>query len=62
SYDIRYIFSSIKSLREFMRSKKRIEQIKARNFEIPALGGFQLTNYCLSLEDYFEIGKEIVMS
>ncbi|MFH1905711.1 MAG: glycosyltransferase [bacterium] len=61
SYDIRYIFSSIRSMREFVKAKKRIEQIKARNFEIPAFGGFQLTNYAPSLEDYFEIGREIAI-
>ncbi len=58
-YDIRCIFSSTESLREFMKAKKRMEQIKARTFEIPALGGFQLTNYVSSLEDYFDIGKEV---
>ena len=61
SYDIRYIFSSIKSLHEFVRTKKRIEQLKARNFEIPAFGGFQLTNYVPSLEDYFDIGSEVAV-
>jgi spore maturation protein CgeB len=61
SYDIRYIFSSIKALKEFVKAKKRIEQIKARNFEIPAFGGFQLTNYAPSLEDYLEIGKEVAV-
>ncbi len=59
SYDIRYVFSSVKSLKEFIRSEKKVDQIKARNFEIPAFGGFQLTNYALSLEDYFEIGNEV---
>jgi len=59
SYDIRYIYSSLKSIKNFLKSKKRIEQIKARNFEIPAFGGFQLTNYTSSLEDYFEIGNEV---
>lgn len=61
SYDIRYTFSSVSSLHEFVKSKKRIEQIKARNFEIPAFGGFQLTNYVPSLEDYFVIGSEVVV-
>jgi len=59
SYDVRYVFSSIQNLKEFIRSEKKVEQIKARNFEIPAFGGFQLTNYAMSLEDYFEIGKEV---
>jgi len=61
SYDIRYIFSSVRSMHEFVKSKKRVEQIKARNFEIPAFGGFQLTNYVPSLEDYFEIGREVAI-
>ena len=58
NYDVRYIFSSLRSIKEFLRSKKRIEQIKARNFEIPAFGGFQLTNYVPCLEEYFDIGRE----
>lgn len=61
SYDIRYIFSSVKSLLEFMRMKKRIDQIKARNFEIPAFGGFQLTNYVPAIEDYFVPGHEVAV-
>jgi spore maturation protein CgeB len=36
------------------------DQIKGRNFEVPACGGFLLTNFADNLEDYFEIGKEIV--
>lgn len=59
SYDIRYIFSSIKNMNEFIVSKKNVEQIKARNFEIPAFGGFQLTNYAISLEDYLKIGNDV---
>lgn len=42
-------------------SPKNVEQIKARNFEIPAFGGFQLSQYCLEIEDYFEIGREIAI-
>ena len=64
SYDIRCLSSSVKGLREFIgtklkKGKKTAEQIKARNFEIPAFGGFQLSNYIPSLEDYFVIGKQI---
>jgi len=59
SYDIRCIVSSFKSFREFIGVKKRAGQIKARNFEIPVFGGFQLTNYVISLEDYFNIGSEV---
>ena len=34
--------------------------MKARNFEIPYFGGFQLSDYVPSLENYFDIGKEVV--
>ena len=42
-------------------SKKTSEQIKARNFEIPGFGGFQLSQYSLGLEDFYDIGKEIAL-
>jgi len=64
NYDIRYIFSSPRAFLSTMRScisgGKNSSQTKARNFEIPVQGGFQLTDYVPSLEDYFEIGKELV--
>ncbi|MCK9265611.1 glycosyltransferase [bacterium] len=61
SYDVRYIFSHYRNIKEFLKSDKRVEQLKQRNFEIPAFGGFQLTNYVPALEDYFDIGKEVVV-
>lgn len=61
SFDIRYLFSSVRNFKNFIMSKKRIEQIKARNFEIPCSGGFQLTNYVPGIEDYFDIGKDIAV-
>lgn len=64
SHDIRYIFSSVKALLGFIRNLikkgKNSSQIKARNFEIPVQGGFQLTDYVPTLEDYFDIGKDLV--
>lgn len=36
------------------------DQIKGRNFEIPGCGGFLLTGYAPHLEEYYDIGKEIV--
>ena len=36
------------------------DQIKARNFEIPGCGGFLLTGRADNLDDYYEVGKEIV--
>ncbi|TDT61025.1 glycosyltransferase family protein [Fonticella tunisiensis] len=61
SKDIRYILDDEKNIDEYMRSSKRVEQIKARNFEIPCFGGFQLSQYAPGLEDYFDIGKEIAI-
>jgi spore maturation protein CgeB len=49
----------LSSLKYFFFGKKRVETIKARNFEIPGCGGFQLSQYALELEDYYQIGKEI---
>lgn len=60
SYDVRYLFSSLRALRSSIRSSKSHSQIKARNFEIPFFGGFQLSDYVPSLENYFDIGKELV--
>jgi len=61
SFDIRYVLSSERSQQEFLRAAKRIEQLKARNFEISAFGGFQLTNYTPQLENYFNIGSEVAV-
>ncbi|MBE3609027.1 CgeB family protein [Campylobacter californiensis] len=64
-YDIRYMshkpsnfLSTIKSF--LKRGSKNMSQMKARNFEIPYFNGFQLTDYVPTLEDYFDIGKEVV--
>ena len=57
-----FSFNSIKykiSLLKQLKSLKKTEQIKARNFEIPGCGGFQLSKFALSLEDYYLNGSEI---
>jgi spore maturation protein CgeB len=36
------------------------EQIKARNFEVPGCGGFLMTTPAENLEDYYEIGREVI--
>lgn len=59
SYDSRYLLSSPQALLDSFRSNKHLGQIKARNFEIPFFGGFQLTDYFPGIEDYFKIGEEI---
>ncbi|OXG08757.1 spore maturation protein CgeB [Flavobacterium araucananum] len=53
--------SNLKDLRFYFTSKKVSEQMKARNFEIPSSGGFQLSQYSLGIEDYYEIGSEIAV-
>lgn len=60
SLDIRYLFSSPKALLNSIRSRKVQSQVKARNFEIPFFGGFELTDFVPSIDRYFDIGKEIV--
>ncbi|MDD3462291.1 MAG: glycosyltransferase [Sulfurospirillaceae bacterium] len=60
SFDLRYLLSHWKAIPLLIKSKKSTSQIKARNFEIPYFGGFQLTDYVPSLEEYFDIGKEII--
>ncbi len=60
SFDIRYLFSGLRNFVNTFRSAKNSSQIKARNFEIPYFGGFQLTDYVPTIENYFDLGKEIV--
>ncbi len=58
-FDIRYLLSNSRNIISTIRAKKNRSQTKARIFEIPVQGGFELTEYVPSLEDYFDIGKEI---
>lgn len=60
-HDIRYIFSGLRPFNDYFRSRKTAEQVKARNFEIPLAGGFQLSNYVLGLERHLTIGTEIAL-
>lgn len=61
SHDVRFVLSSPGNLLHYVRSPKRLEQMKARNFEIPLAGGFQLTNYVPCLERYLAIGDETAL-
>lgn len=45
---------------ETSRQKERILQIRLRDFEIPMSGGFYMIEYMEDLEEFFEIGKELV--
>lgn len=57
--DLRYLTHHYKNPIIAWKSKKSSSQIKARNFEIPYSGGFQLTDYVPTIEKYFELSKEI---
>lgn len=59
--DIRFVLSDNSIFEEWKQAPKKAEQIKARNFEIPLAGGFQLSNYVLGLERFWEIGTEIAV-
>jgi spore maturation protein CgeB len=61
SPDIKYVLSSIKALKDYLNSKKRVLELKARNFEIIGGGGFLLTFYSVGLEHYFDIGRELAI-
>lgn len=50
---------NIRTMISSRKNGKNIEQMKARNFEICGFGGFQLSQYALELEDYYDIGKDI---
>lgn len=41
-------------------SRPGVEQIKGRDFEVPGCGGFLITGYAENIEEYFNVGKEIV--
>ena len=40
--------------------KERILQVRLRDFEVPMSGGFYMVEYMEELEEFYEIGKEIV--
>ncbi|MDE2489556.1 MAG: glycosyltransferase [Elusimicrobia bacterium] len=60
-HDVRFVFASWPNFKTYLRTPKRAEQIKARNFEIALAGGFQLTSYAPGLEHYLRIGDEIAV-
>jgi spore maturation protein CgeB len=42
------------------KDEPAIKQIRLRDFEVPMSGGFYMVEYMEELEEFFEIGKEIV--
>jgi spore maturation protein CgeB len=61
NYDIRQVFHSPKALAMTALHPKNVEQIKGRHFEIPGVGGFQLSYYVSALERYLRPGDEIAV-
>lgn len=59
SWDARYLASSPRALINRLRSKKNIEQMKARMFEVNGCGAFQLTYYVEGLANCYDIDREI---
>ena len=51
----------LKNIRFFFFYEKTKEQIKARNFEIPAAGGFQISSFAPEITDYLSPSNEIVI-
>lgn len=59
SWDARYLTSTPRALINRLRSKKNIEQMKARIFEVNGCGAFQLSYYVEGLANCYEIDREI---
>lgn len=59
SWDARYLMSSPRALINRLRSKKNIEQLKARIFEINSCGAFQLSYYVEGLASCYDIDREV---
>ena len=61
SWDLDYVLHSPRGLWNNLRSKKSVEQLKGRLFEVPACGSALLTYYVEGLEQLFKIGSEIAI-
>jgi len=60
-WDARYLVSSPRALINRVRSKKNIEQLKARIFEVNGCGAFQLSYYVEGLESCYDLNREIAV-
>ncbi|MDP3372035.1 MAG: glycosyltransferase [Candidatus Paracaedibacteraceae bacterium] len=59
SWDVRYLVSSPWAIVNRLRSKKNIEQMKARIFEVNGCGAFQLSYFVEGLAHCYDIDREI---
>lgn len=61
SWDVRYLAASPRALINRVRSKKNIEQMKARIFEVNGCGAFQLSYFVEGLANCYDIDREIAV-
>jgi len=61
SWDLRFLARNPVSIAQNLRSKKTIEQFKARHLEIAALGSCQISFYTQGLEKILTIGSDIAI-
>ena len=61
SWDMRYLVSSPMAIVNRLRSKKNVEQMKARIFEVNGCGGFQLSYYVEGIANCYLPDREIVI-
>jgi len=61
SWDVRYLMSSPRAVLNRIRSKKNIEQMKARIFEVNGCGAFQLSYFVEGLANCYDIDREIAV-
>lgn len=61
SWDVRYLASSLRAIKSSLRSKKTIEQLKARIFEVSGCNAFQLSYFVEGLANCYDIDKEIAV-
>lgn len=61
SWDARYLISSPKGIINTLHSRKNVEQIKARHFEINACRAFQISYYVDGIERCYRIGDEMAV-
>lgn len=59
SWDARYLAASPRALLNRLRSRKNIEQMKARIFEVSGCGAFQLSYFVEGLAHCYDIDREI---
>jgi len=61
SWDMRYLASSPVAIVNRLHSKKNVEQMKARIFEVNGCGGFQLSYYVEGIANCYVPDRELVI-